>query len=337
MNILNLGRVKLAGAAIGGSKLVSTLAIKYANERQQFGRAISKYGAIRYKLAEQAIRIFACESAIFRCSQNIEDAINELVEGGMEEGRAKLKGAEQFAVEAAILKVHGSEVLDYVVDEGVQIYGGMGYSSEAPMDRSYRDSRINRIFEGTNEINRILIVDMMLKRAMKGELDLMGPATTVANEMLQIPDFGAESSELFTAEKKYIANFKKAVLLVAGAAVQKLMMELAKEQEVLMNIADMMIELYVCESIQLRVEKLVGIRGEEACKEQLEMMRVYINDASDRIIKSGKDAITSFAEGDEQRMILMGLKRFTKVAPLNVKESRRTIAAKLITENKYSF
>ena len=337
VNILNLGRVKLAGAAIGGSKLVSTLAIKYANERQQFGRAISKYGAIRYKLAEQAIRIFACESAIFRCSQNIEDAINELVEGGMEEGRAKLKGAEQFAVEAAILKVHGSEVLDYVVDEGVQIYGGMGYSSEAPMDRSYRDSRINRIFEGTNEINRILIVDMMLKRAMKGELDLMGPATTVANEMLQIPDFGAESSELFTAEKKYIANFKKAVLLVAGAAVQKLMMELAKEQEVLMNIADMMIELYVCESIQLRVEKLVGIRGEEACKEQLEMMRVYINDASDRIIKSGKDAITSFAEGDEQRMILMGLKRFTKVAPLNVKESRRTIAAKLITENKYSF
>ena len=337
VNILNLGRVKLAGAAIGGSKLVSTLAIKYANERQQFGRAISKYGAIRYKLAEQAIRIFACESAIFRCSQNIEDAINELVEGGMEEGRAKLKGAEQFAVEAAILKVHGSEVLDYVVDEGVQIYGGMGYSSEAPMDRSYRDSRINRIFEGTNEINRILIVDMMLKRAMKGELDLMGPATTVSNEMLQIPDFGAESSELFTAEKKYIANFKKAVLLVAGAAVQKLMMELAKEQEVLMNIADMMIELYVCESIQLRVEKLVGIRGEEACKEQLEMMRVYINDASDRIIKSGKDAITSFAEGDEQRMILMGLKRFTKVAPLNVKESRRTIAAKLITENKYSF
>ena len=337
VNILNLGRVKLAGAAIGGSKLVSTLAIKYANERQQFGRAISKYGAIRYKLAEQAIRIFACESAIFRCSQNIEDAINELVEGGMEEGRAKLKGAEQFAVEAAILKVHGSEVLDYVADEGVQIYGGMGYSSDAPMDRSYRDSRINRIFEGTNEINRMLIVDMMLKRAMKGELDLMGPATAVANEMLQIPDFGAESSELFTAEKKYIANFKKAVLLVAGAAVQKLMMELAKEQEVLMNIADMMIELYVCESIQLRVEKLVGIRGEDACKEQLEMMRVYINDASDRIIKSGKDAISSFAEGDEQRMILMGLKRFTKVAPLNVKESRRVIAARLIIENKYSF
>lgn len=255
----------------------------------------------------------------------------------MEEGKAKLKGVEQFAVEAAILKVHGSEVLDYVVDEGVQIYGGMGYSSDAPMDRSYRDSRINRIFEGTNEINRMLIVDMMLKRAMKGELDLLGPATAVANELMQIPDFGNGTEELFDAEKKYISNFKKAVLLVAGAAVQKLMMELAKEQEVLMNIADMMIELYVCESLQLRVEKMVGIRGQEACKEQIEMMRVYINDASDKIAKSGKDAISSFAEGDEQRMMLMGLKRFTKVAPLNVRDSRRVVAAKLLTENKYCF
>ena len=336
VNILNLGRVKLAGAAIGGSKRVSTLAIGYANERQQFGRPIAKYGAIRFKLAEQAIRIFACESAIFRCSQNIEDAINDLIAGGMEEGRAKLKGVEQFAVEAAILKVHGSEVLDYVVDEGVQVYGGMGYSSEGPMDRSYRDSRINRIFEGTNEINRMLIVDMMLKRAMKGELDLLGPATAVANELMSIPDFGSGTGELFEEEKKYIANFKKAVLLVAGAAVQKLMMELAKEQEVLMNIADMMIELYVCESIQLRVEKLVGIKGADACKEQIEMMRVYINDASDKINKSGKDAI-AFAEGDEQRMILMGLKRFAKVAPLNVRDSRRLIAAKLLTENKYCF
>lgn len=337
VNILNLGRVKLAGAAIGGAKLVSTLSVKYANERQQFGRPIAKYGAIRFKLAEQAIRIFACESAIFRCSQNIEDATNALIAGGMEVGRAKLKGVEQFAVEAAILKVHGSEVLDYVVDEGVQVYGGMGYSSEAPMDRSYRDSRINRIFEGTNEINRMLIVDMMLKRAMKGELDLLGPATAVANELLQIPEFGNGSGELFEEEKKYIASFKKAVLLVAGAAVQKLMMELAKEQEVLMNIADMMIELYVCESIQLRVEKMVGIKGEEACKEQIAMMKIYINDAADKINKAGKDAIASFAEGDEQRMILMGLKRFAKTTPLNVRDARRLVAAKLLTENKYTY
>lgn len=337
VNILNLGRVKLAGAAIGGSKRVSTAAINYANERLQFGRPIAKYGAIRYKLAEQAIRIFACESAIFRCSQNIEDAIHALKAGGMEEGRAKLKGVEQFAVEAAILKVNGSEVLDYVVDEGVQVYGGMGYSADAPMDRAYRDSRINRIFEGTNEINRMLIVDMMLKRAMKGELDLMGPATAVAAELMQIPDMSSGSGALFEAEKKYIANFKKAVLMVAGSAVQKLMMELAKEQEILMNIADMMIDLYLSESIQLRVEKMVALRGEAACREQIAMMQVYLSDAADRINKSGKDAINSFAEGDEQRMLLMGLKRFTKVAPLNVRDARRLVAAKLISENKYCF
>jgi len=337
VNILNLGRIKLAGAAMGASKAVCTQSVKYANERQQFGRPISKYGAIRYKLAEQATRIFACESAIFRCSQNIEDATKSLVASGMEEGKAKLKGVEQFAVEAAILKVYGSEVLDYTVDEGVQVYGGMGYSADAPMERAYRDSRINRIFEGTNEINRMLTVDMMLKRTMKGELDLTGPATAVANELLQIPDFSNHDDALFSVEKKYIANFKKCALLVAGAAVQKLMMQLAKEQEVLMNIADMLIDVYIGESLQLRVEKMVQIKGERACVEQLSMMRVWLNDAADRISKAGKDAINSFAEGDEQRMLLMGLKRFTKVAPLNVKEARRTIAAKLISENKYCF
>ncbi|MEO6903754.1 MAG: acyl-CoA dehydrogenase family protein [Bacteroidia bacterium] len=337
VNILNLGRIKLAGAAIGASKQVNTKSIEYANERQQFGRSISKYGAIRYKIAEQAMRIYASESATYRASQNIEDAIHALIAGGMDEAKAKLKGVEQFAVEAAILKVHASEVLDYIVDEGVQIYGGMGYSAEGPMDRAYRDSRINRIFEGTNEINRMLTVDMMLKRAMKGELDLMGPAQAVAAELMSIPDFGGSDTTLFSVEKKYVANFKKAVLMVAGAAVQKLMMELAKEQEVLMNLADMIIETYVSESIQLRVEKLVSIRGEEACKEQLAMMRVYINDAADKIHKSGKEAINTFAQGDEQKAMLMGLKRFAKTESLNTTEARRTIAAKLISENKYCF
>lgn len=337
VNILNLGRIKLGAAAVGGSKQIATQSVKYANERQQFGRPISKYGAIRYKLAEQAIRIFACESATYRASQNIEDATNALVAGGMDDAKAKLKGVEQFAVEAAILKVHGSEILDYVVDEGVQIYGGMGYSAEAPMDRSYRDARINRIFEGTNEINRMLTVDMMLKRAMKGELDLMGPAMKVAGELMSIPDFGGSEKTVFSEEKKYVANFKKATLMVAGSAVQKLMQNLAKEQEVLMNLADMIIELYISESLQLRVEKLVSIRGEEACKEQLAMMRVYINDAADKIHKSGKEAINSFAEGDEQRIMLTGLKRFTKTEPINTTEARRTIAAKLIAENKYCF
>ena len=337
VNILNLGRIKLAGAAIGGSKETNTKSIQYANERNQFGRPIAKYGAIRHKLAEQAILIYAAESAIYRASQNIEDATKSLIAGGMDEAKAKLKGVEQFAVEAAIVKVHGSEVLDYVVDEGVQIYGGMGYSAEAPMDRAYRDARINRIFEGTNEINRMLTVDMMLKRAMKGELDLMGPAQKVASELMGIPDMSTSEKTLFSDEKKYIANFKKAVLMVAGSAVQKLMQQLGKEQEVLMNIADMIIETYVAESLQLRVEKLVSLKGEDACKEQLDIMRVYLNDASDKIHKSGKEAINTFAEGDEQKAMLMGLKRFTKVDPINTTAARRNISAKLITENKYCF
>ncbi len=337
VNILNVGRIKLAAAALGGCKLASSTSINYANERQQFGRPIAKYGAIRHKLAEQAIRIYAMESALYRVTQNIDDAINNFAASGMERAKAILKGVEQFAPEAAIMKVAGSEVLDYVVDEGVQIYGGMGYSAEAPMDRAYRDSRINRIFEGTNEINRMLIVDMMMRKAMKGELDLMGPAQKVAGELMSIPDFGAEDDAPFAREKKYVSNFKKAVLMVAGAAAQKLMMELSKEQEVLMNIADMMIDLYVAESVLLRVEKLSNLKGIDHCKEQIEIARVYINDAADRINKNGKDAINSFADGDELRMMLMGLKRFTKTEPFNSKDARRLVAAKLIAENKYCF
>ncbi|HOZ87725.1 MAG TPA: acyl-CoA dehydrogenase family protein [Bacteroidia bacterium] len=337
VNILNIGRIKLAGAAIGGSKRTSTQSIQYANERIQFERPISKYGAIRYKLAEQAIRIFASESATYRCSQNIEDAIHALIEGGMDEAKAKLKGIEQFAVEAAILKVHGSETLDYVADEGVQIYGGMGYSAEAPMDRIYRDSRINRIFEGTNEINRLLIVDMILKRAMKGELDLMGPAQKVAAELVGIPEFVEADDTLFAYEKKLVANFKKAIMLTAGAAVQKLMATMSKEQEVIMNIADMMIETYVAESTLLRVEKMVGMRGEEACGAQLNMMRSYLNSACDKIWVAGKEALNSFGEGDELRMMLIGLKRYTKQEPFNAKAARQAVAQKLIEENKYCF
>ncbi|XZF12381.1 acyl-CoA dehydrogenase family protein [Chitinophagaceae bacterium MMS25-I14] len=337
VNILNLGRIKLGGAAIGACKEVISKAIQYANEREQFGRPISKYGAIKYKLAEQAIRTYASESAVYRASQNIEDATDALIAAGMDEAKAKLKGTEQFAIEAAIIKVHGSEALDYVVDEGVQIYGGMGYSAEAPMDRSYRDARINRIFEGTNEINRMLTVDMMLKRALKGELDLMPAAQKVAAELVSIPDFGAEEEGLFTKEKKYLANFKKAILMVAGAAVQKLMNSLGKEQEILMCLADMLIETYVSESLQLRVEKLVSLRGEDAAKAQLDMMRVYITDAADRILKSGKDAINTFAEGDEKRMMLMGLKRFTKTTDFNTMGARRNIAEQLVGANKYCF
>lgn len=337
VNILNIGRIKLASAAIGASKAVIDTAVNYSNERIQFERPISKYGAIRFKLAEMAAKVYAVESANYRAGQNIDDAYDALVAGGMDEGKAKLKSTEQFAVECAILKVWGSEALDYVVDEGVQIYGGMGFSADAPMDRAYRDARINRIFEGTNEINRLLTVDMMLKRAMKGELDLMTPATAVAAELMSIPDFGEQDDSLFAAEKRIIANLKKATLMVAGAAVQKLMMSLSKEQEILMNIADMASYVYVAESAMLRTEKLVSLRGEEACEGQLNLMRMYFVEAVDALQKAGKEALWAFAEGDEQRMMLVGLRRFTKMEPFNVKETRQKVAQQIIAANKYCF
>lgn len=336
-NILNIGRAKLAVAALGGAKKVCTQSIDYANTRQQFKLPIAKFGAIKHKLAEQAIRVYALESAIYRVSNLIEQKEQALLAGGMSFEKALLGAAEEYAVECAILKVAGSEVLDFVVDEGVQIYGGYGYSADFPMDRAYRDSRINRIFEGTNEINRLLAVDMILKRAMKGELDLMGPAMAVQKELMSIPDFGSEDQQLFDEENKAIANMKKAILMTAGAAVQKYMMTLAKEQEILMRIADMAIDTYMAESILLRVQKLVSIKGEEACALELDMVRVYLNDALDRMNMNGRNAINAMSEGDEQRMMLMGLKRFTKMNPVNTIECRRRIAKKLIEENKYSF
>jgi len=337
VNILNIGRIKLGAAAIGSSRKVIDHAVNYANERVQFKLPISKFGAIRYKLAEMAVRNFAIESAAYRAGQNIDDAYDALVAGGMEAGKAKLKSTEEFAVECAILKVWGSEMLDYVVDEGVQIYGGMGYSAEAPMDRAYRDSRINRIFEGTNEINRLLIVDMLLKRAMKGELDLMGPAQAVASELMSIPDFGEEDESLFAAEKKILKNLKKAGLMVAGSAVQKLMMSLAKEQEILINIADIIGYVYVAESTLLRVEKLVQSRGEAAVQGQLDIMRIYLHEAVDKVYLAGKEALNSFAEGDELSMMLVGLRRFTKVQPFNIKDARQRIAKQLIEANQYCY
>ncbi|SFA57356.1 Acyl-CoA dehydrogenase [Pedobacter suwonensis] len=337
VNILNIGRIKLSAAAIGASKATLNTAINYSNERIQFGRPISKYGAIRFKIAEIASKLYAVDSANYRAGQNIDDTYDQLVAGGMESGKARLKSVEQFAVECAILKVWGSEVLDYTVDEGVQIYGGMGFSADAPMDRAYRDARINRIFEGTNEINRLLTVDMMLKRAMKGELDLMTPATAVAAELMSIPDFGEQDDTLFAAEKKVLSNLKKATLMVAGAAVQKLMMTLSKEQEILMNIADMASYVYVLESALLRTEKLVHTRGEEACAGQLDLLRIYMVEAVDGIAKAGKEALWAFAEGDELRMMQVGLRRFTKVEPFNVKDARQRVAQQLIEANKYIF
>ena len=337
LNILNIGRIKLAGAALGGAKKVATKSVEYANERNQFGRPISKYGAIRKKLAQMATEMFATESALYRSTYDIQNFMKSLVDGGMDKGEADLKGLEEFAVECAILKVNGSETLDFVVDEGVQIHGGMGYSAESEVERAYRDSRINRIFEGTNEINRMLIVDMLLKKAMKGKLDLMTPAMKIAGELMEIPDFGDEPEGLLEAEMQVVQKFKKAVLMIAGSAAQKLMMELAKEQEILMCLADMAIWTYVAESTILRVQKMASLHGEEACKLQTELARIYIWEAGEKMHTAGKEALLSFGEGDELRMMLIGLKRFTKVAPFNLKESRRAVAAAMIEKNEYCF
>jgi hypothetical protein len=296
-NILNIGRLKLGSAAIGGAKLALTTSIEYANTREQFKTSISSFGAIKHKIAEMAIKIYADESALYRTAKWIDDKEHELLAAGKPFNEAMLGAAEEYAIECAMLKVHGSEVLDYVVDEGVQIHGGNGYSDEYLISKAYRDSRINRIYEGTNEINRLLTVDMILKRAMKGKLDLMGPAMNVQKELMSIPDFN--------------------------------------EQEILMNIADMMIETFLSESILLRIIKMADKSSEEASKIQIDMMHCYINDATDKINKYGKDAINAFATGDEQKMMLLGLKRFTKAEPFNSKDARRRIADRLIAEGKY--
>ncbi|MCE7042987.1 acyl-CoA dehydrogenase family protein [Dyadobacter sp. CY312] len=338
VNILNIGRIKLAAAALGGSKKVAQQAINYANERKQFGVSISTFGAIKHKLAEMAVGMFTTEAAAYRVGQSIDDITASLLEKGMPEAEAKLKALEELAIECAIMKVHGSEVLDYVVDEGVQIYGGMGFSADAPMDRAYRDSRINRIFEGTNEINRLLVVDMLLKRTMKGQLDLMTPAMAVGKEIMSIPDFSADEDDtIFAAEKKVLKNLKKAVLMVAGAAVQKFMTKLSDEQEIIMNLADMVIETYAAESVLLRVEKRIGLTGEAANGLYKDIATVYLNRAVEKTNNAGRSAITSFAEGDELRVMLMGLKRFTKIEPVNLKDARRRIADKLIAKNDYTF
>jgi hypothetical protein len=338
VNILNIGRIKLASAVIGACKSVIATSVNYSIERKQFNTSISNFGAIKHKIAEMTVKTFASESACYRAGQNIDDAIADLLASGMDSAQAKLKGVEQFAIECAMMKVHGSEVLDFMVDEGVQIYGGMGFSAEAPMDRAYRDARINRIFEGTNEINRLLSVGTIVKRAMKGELNLIPAAMAVGKEIMAIPDFNSEEEDgILMAEKKVIKNLKKATLMIAGAALQKFMMAFEQEQEIIMNVADMMIELYVAESTLLRVEKLIGVRGEAACELQKDAAMIYLHFAVDKVNTAGKAAITSFAEGDELRVMLMGLKRFTKIEPMNLKNARRRIAEASIEKNGYLF
>ncbi len=337
-NILNVGRYKLAAGVLGGSKIALEQAAQYAVERQQFKTPIASFGAIQYKIAEMATRIYVLQSSCYRASDMIDNKEKELIAQGKPFQEAIMLAAEEYAIECSLLKFIGSEVLDYCVDENVQVHGGMGYSEELGAAGAYRDARINRIFEGTNEINRLLSVDMLLKRAMGGKIDLMGPAMAVQKELMSVPDFGGDEDEAtLSAELKAVKNAKKAILMVAGAAVQKLMTKLKHEQEILMNIADMMAELYSMESVLLRTQKLISIRGESESALQIDMTKVFISDALERLNLHGKHALQSFAEGDELRIMLMGLKRFTKYETFNTKDARRRIAVKVLEAGKYTF
>ena len=338
VNILNIGRVKLGAGVLGGARTVTTQCIRYSAERKQFGVSINTFGAIKAKLAEMATRIYATESLCYRAGQDIEDRMGALAAQGLSDSEAKLKAMEQFAIECAIAKVHGSEVLDYIVDQGVQIYGGMGYSADAPMERAYRDARISRIYEGTNEINRMLMVGMVLKRAMKGEINLFEPAMAVASELVSVPSFESiDTSELFAMEKDLVHKLKKAFLMVGGKAAMALQDRIEDEQEIMMNLADVMIEIYAAESVLLRTEKLVSQRGEAACAAQIAMTKIYLYEAIDKVEAAAKEAIVSFAKGDEQKVMLMGLKRFTKPDFINTKELRRQVADVMVAEGKYPF
>lgn len=334
-NILNIGRLKLCAAALGGAKRALNTSVVYAKNREQFQTPIASFGAIQQKLAQMTIRIFGAESVLYRTAAWIDEKEKNLHEEGKAGSETLLGAAEEFAIECAMLKVIGSECLDYVVDEGVQIHGGNGYMDDYNISRAYRDSRINRIFEGTNEINRLLTLDMYLKRAMKGRIDLMGPAMAVSKELMAIPSFD-EDDGMFAAEQKAIASFKKAILMVAGAAVQKLMMKIEHEQEVLLYLSDMLMQTFQAESMLLRSMKMKENDHTEATL-ALDATRVFISDAADAILHAGKNAVNAFAEGDEQRMMLMGLKRFTKTNSFNTKEARRRIAEKLIATEKYLF
>lgn len=334
-NILNIGRLKLCAAALGGAKRAMNTSLTYAATREQFKTPIAQFGAIQHKLAEMAIKTFATDAALYRTAKWVADKEHELAESGKPDSETLLGAAEEYAIECAMLKVIGSETLDYIVDEGVQIHGGNGFSDEYNISRAYRDSRINRIFEGTNEINRLLTLDMYLKRAMKGRINLMAPAMAIQKELMGIPEFGEDDAQ-FAAELKAIANFKKAGLMCAGAAVQNLMMKIEHEQEILMYLADMVMDTFLAESALLRAMKMDASSHENAAL-ALDAARVLIADTADKVSHSGKNAINAFASGDEMRMMLLGLKRFTKTNSFNTKDARRRIAAKMLEKQRYFF
>jgi alkylation response protein AidB-like acyl-CoA dehydrogenase len=339
MNALNVGRIKLAAACLDSQRRLTTSAVNYANERRQFKTPIADFGAIKYKLAEMCASAYAGESATYRAAKNIEDRIALRIAAGNSHQEAELKGVEEYAIECSILKVAVSEDVQNCADEGIQIFGGMGFSEDTPMEAAWRDARIARIYEGTNEINRMLSVGMLVKKAMKGHVDLLGPATAVANDLMGIPSFDTpDYSELFSEEKDMIAKLKKVFLMVAGAAVQKFGPDLDAHQQLLIAASDILIEIYMAESTILRTEKNVKRFGEEAQKVQIAMAKLYLYNAVSIVEKNGKESIISFAEGDEQRMLLMGLKRFVKYTNYpDIVDLRIAIAEKVKAENKYCF
>lgn len=339
MNALNVGRIKLAAACLDAQRRVITNATVYANERIQFNTAISQFGAIRSKLAEMATSCYAGESATYRAAKNIEDRISAREAEGATHQDAELKGVEEYAIECSVLKVAVSEDVQNCADEGIQIFGGMGFSEDTPMESAWRDARIARIYEGTNEINRMLSVGMLIKKAMKGHVDLLGPASKVQEELMGIPSFETpDYSQLFAEEKEMIAKLKKAFLMVAGGAVQKYGPDLDAHQQLLMAASDILIEIYMAESTILRTEKMAKKEGEDKIVEQIAMAKLYLYQAVDVVTLKGKESIISFAEGDEQRMMLMGLRRFTKYTNMpNVVGLREAITSKLVVENEYCF
>ncbi|MGV6845082.1 MAG: acyl-CoA dehydrogenase family protein [Lutibacter sp.] len=339
LNSLNVGRIKLSVACLDAGRRTITEAVKYANERIQFKTPIAQFGAIQTKIAEMATKIYCSESANYRAANDIQNKINELKAEGLTHQKAELKGVEEFAIECALLKVFGSEAIQFVSDEGIQIFGGMGFSEDTPMESAWRDARIARIYEGTNEINRLLSVSMLLKRALKGKIDLMTPAMSVANELMAIPSFDTPDYDvLFIEEKEILGKLKKAFLMVAGAAVQKYTTKLAEQQQLVLAAAEMMLAIYITESVILKTEKLVNKSDEASCEGQIAMAKLALFNAVETISSKGKEAIYSFAEGDEQRMMLVGLKRFTKYVNYpNVIKLRRTIAQKVIENNSYCF
>lgn len=339
MNALNVGRIKLAAACLDSQRRILTTAVNYANERKQFKTPIADFGAIKTKLAEMAANAYAGESATYRAAKNIEDRIELRVAAGNTHQEAELKGVEEYAIECSILKVAVSEDVQHCADEGIQIFGGMGFSEETPMEAAWRDARIARIYEGTNEINRMLCVGMLVKKAMKGQVDLLGPAQAVQDELMGIPSFETpDYSKLFSEEKEMIKKLKKTFLMVAGGAVQKYGQNLEEHQQLLIAAADILIEIYMAESAILRTEKNAKRYGEDKQSVQIAMAKLYLYHAVDIIEEKGKESIISFAEGDEQRMMLMGLKRFTKYTNYpDIVDLRVEIAEKVKAENKYCF